>query len=86
LVSRQLRDNSCAALSYYGPTPARHGRPVIVRMSQVTRSSYTNGCGVWYTMAVMDDSRNLTLLLGSDSWWTCLGGRINTNEVDDMNK
>src|SRR6266568_9653289 len=41
LVSRRLRDNSCAASSYHGPTPARHGRPVVVRTSQVTRSSPT---------------------------------------------
>jgi len=39
LVSRRLRDGSCAALSYYGPTPIRHGQPIIIRALQVTRSS-----------------------------------------------
>ena len=43
-MNKNIIDNP----GYYGPTPVRHGWPVIVRASQVTRSSWQQLWGVVY--------------------------------------
>jgi len=82
LVSGWLRDDRCPAWSCHGPTSARHGRPVGMRMPQVTRRSWQQLWGVVYNGS---DGwlQELTPSLGSDSWWTWRGSLLSLERRTD---